>query len=121
MAAKLLALVERLRSALEGTGTLTHGDLTALLDPDDSPAHLDQALRFLQGREAILIDAVDQSVHLRTHVTNAVLEALRDGPLSLEALDARAPVSLAMVCDVLGWLEREGRIVIDARDLVALR
>jgi len=121
MAANLLALVARIRAALEGAGTLSHEDLGALLDEDTSPAHLDQALRFLHGREAILIDAVDQSVHLRAHVTSAVLEALRDGPLSLAALDARTTVSLAMVCDVLGWLEREGRIVMNTDDDVALR
>lgn len=120
MAANLLALVERIRSALERSGTLSKADLDALLDSDETASHLDQALRFLHGREAILIDAVDQSVHLRSHVTGAVLDALRDGPVSLDALSEKAPVSIAMVCDVLGWLEREGRVRIGPDDVVSM-
>ncbi|MAB87901.1 MAG: hypothetical protein CMJ90_00380 [Planctomycetes bacterium] len=120
MATNLLALVERIRIALEETGTLSHAELHALVGDGEPPSHLDQALRFLHGREAILIDASDQSVHLRAHVTNSVLEALRYGPVSLDALAAKTPVSIAMVCDVLGWLEREGRIRIDPDDVVSM-
>lgn len=120
MVANLLALVERIRTALEETGTLSHADLGALIDTNETPSHLDQALRFLHGREAILIDAVDQSVHLRSHVTGAVLEALRDGPVPLDKLAEKTTVRIATVCDVLGWLEREGRIRIGPDDLVSM-
>ena len=60
MAANLLALVERIRNALEKSGTLSRAELGALTQAGETPSHLDQALRFLHGREAILIDAVDQ-------------------------------------------------------------
>ena len=121
MATNLLALVDRVRLALEETGTLSSDDLQALSEATKHESHIEQALRFLHGRDEILIDAVDQSVHLRAHVTQAVLDALKAGPCSIESLDAVSPVSLGMICDVLGWLERDRRIVIGADDVVSLR
>ena len=120
MAANLLALVERIRNALEKSGTLSRAELGALTQAGETPSHLDQALRFLHGREAILIDAVDQSVHLRSHVTSAVLDGLRDGPVSLDALAEKTPVRTAMVFEVLGWLERGGRVRIGPDDVVSM-
>ena len=120
MAANLLALVERIRNALEKSGTLSRAELGALTQAGETPSHLDQALRFLHGREAILIDAVDQSVHLRSHVTSAVLDGLRDGPVSLDTLAEKTPVRIAMVFEVLGWLERGGRVRIGPDDIVSM-
>ncbi|MAG58074.1 MAG: hypothetical protein CMJ83_17445 [Planctomycetes bacterium] len=121
MASNLLNLVERVRTALEESGTLDHQDLEGLLESGESRPQLDQALRFLHGRDAILIDAVDQSVHLRAHVSRAVLLTLAHGPLPLHQLAERSPVSVALCCDVLGWLEREGRVQIGADDVVQIR
>jgi len=121
MPGNLLVLVDRIRSALEDAGTLTRDDLLALLTDGEDPSHLDRALLFLHGREAILIDAIDRTVHLRAHLTNAVLLLLAYGPLSLEQLAQRAPVDMALVCDVLGWLEREGRVRILPGDVVEIR
>jgi predicted Rossmann fold nucleotide-binding protein DprA/Smf involved in DNA uptake len=117
----LLLLVERLRSAMEETGTLSHDALKAVLQPGETLHQLDQALRFLHGREAILIDGVDHSVHLRSHVTQAVIEALGAGPVALDTLADRIPIGMALCCEVLGWLEREGRVRIQHDDTVALR
>ncbi len=120
MPTNLLTLVNRIRAALEGRGSLTHEQLQSMLGDGETASQLDQALRFLQGREAILIDGVDHSVHLRTHVSRTVMDSIKDGPLPLDELARRAQIDIALVCDVLGWLAREGRVTVSDDDVVSL-
>ena len=122
MSTKLLPLVERVRLALEGPGVLGNEALESLLEPGEDRALLEAALAFLQGRDEILVDVRDPSIHLRRKANDAVIRSLAGSaaPLRIDDLARSAGLPMALCCDVLGWLEREGRIVIDADGAVSL-
>ena len=119
MTGNLLSLAEKIRTALETAGPIAVPDLGGRL-PGTDREEIDRALKFLADRDEVLVDALDQSINLRQHVNRSILEALADGSLTIDALSRRTPFSPHVCGDVIGWLEREGRISLTG-DVVSLR
>lgn len=119
----LISLVDRIRAELDRLGSMTDSDLESVLRPGEDRASLDRALAFLHGRDEILVEIPARAVHLRSRVRDTVLRALADAgaPVAIDALARALDLPAAVLCDVLGWLEREGRTRMDASDQVALR
>jgi hypothetical protein len=123
VAGALLRITEQLLEALQSEGPLTPDQLAAALDLVDDPDHLlDQALHFLAGRSEILLDLGDRRVFSRDHVVRHLITVLEsEGELDIGELASRSSLGLAVCCEALGWLDRDGRVAILSGNRVTLR
>lgn len=120
MPGRLIKLAERLRETLEREGTLSDARLKELLLKDEDEPLLDQALWFLAGRDEIMVDVATRAVHLRTYVSRKIMQILyREQSILIAEIAQKSGFGMATCCDVLGWLEREGRIDVDPDDRVS--
>jgi hypothetical protein len=114
MTTDLLPNVERLRRLLEDDPSQKADALsTAAGFKADDPAFW-AALRFLDSRHEIVLDAVSTSVHLRRALNGSIVQTLESrGPMSQADLRGALALPVAVVAEAVGWLEREGRVEIE--------
>ena len=73
-----------------------------------------EALEFLRDRDELMMGLEGQRIYERARVTERLLEELRHrGPMTAADLAQRLELPPAIACEVIGWLEREGRLKSD--------
>jgi hypothetical protein len=109
--AEILHLLESLRAALDSAPCFTEDELAARAGVDKASGAFQAALRLLDDRLEILVDPAVRTIRGRRRLTAAVVEALADGaPTTQCALRETLDVGTAALADVVGWLQREGRV-----------
>ena len=111
---QVLALIERLREALQEAPSYTEEALAAKVRTPAASLEFRQALRVLDDRMEILVDAATRTVRGRRRLTAHVLESLTGGPRTQAELRAATGAWTAAIADVVGWLVKEGRVDISA-------
>ena len=70
-----------------------------------------QCLEFLRMRDEILVTPNPQTVFHRDNLLEAAVGDLRRrGSMAADDIATSLACPVAIICEVLGWLEREGRI-----------
>lgn len=111
-----LDLLEALRTALDARTSYTEEELARRLGVQPQSAKFQAALRHLDDRLEILVEAEGRRLRGRRRLTADLLEALAGGdPLTQAELRAALRVETPAVAEVVGWLLREGRVeIVDA-------
>ena len=109
----VLEMLDRLRELLSERRRLTRVELEDLTD--DTPL-LERSLTFLRDRDEIMIMADDHVFCRATLTTEIVRLVRRDGPLSPRDITRELELPNAVVFELVGWLEREGRLLTRQRD-----
>ncbi len=109
-----LAAVDAIRARVLAEDRVERAGLATTLGGD--LALLDQVIAFLHGRDELLLDVSGPAVLSRRRVTDRLLAAVAAAatPLDFAELSAVLGLPLSVCCEVVGWLEREGRLVLDA-------
>ena len=96
-------------------------ELTALASEEGRQRILNEALRFMVDRDEILLDVEKQAIHSRRLVTRSITSSLEEAaPQTIRDLALAAGVGFATCCDALGWMQRDGRVLVRSDDLVEL-
>jgi hypothetical protein len=107
----LLSVIEALRAALDAAPSWTEADLARRVGADPADADFRAALRRLDDRLEILVDPSTRTLRGRRRLTADVVDALANrGPMATSDLKAALIVETAPLAEVLGWLQREGRV-----------
>jgi Mn-dependent DtxR family transcriptional regulator len=111
-----LDLLEALRTALDARTSYTEEELARRLGVSPQAPKFQAALRHLDDRLEILVEAEGRRLRGRRRLTADLLEALAGGdPLTQAELRAALRVETPAVAEVVGWLLREGRVeIVDA-------
>ncbi len=120
-----LALLETLRAVLAAESALDPETLARRAGTTAGSLGFQAALRHLDDHMEILVDPLTRTIRGRARLTADVADALAAiGPASQAALRARLKIDVAPLADVLGWLQREGRLefqTVDGEERVRLK
>ncbi len=106
-----LALLETLRSVLAAEASLDAETLAIRAGTTASAPGFQTALRHLDDHLEILVDPLTRMIRGRARLTTDVVDALAAiGPATQSALRAHLKIDVAPLAEVLGWLQREGRL-----------
>ena len=112
MHSEVLQASDRVLNALAGRIAIESGELLALCDADASL--VTRCLVFLQARDHILVAEDGPTLYARERVVAQVLERVRESEPTIPAeIASSIGIPVAIACEALGWLEREGRVVRD--------
>ncbi len=112
MSSELFKTIDRIQDAFQGQLMLSRAQLTALADGDTDL--LGRCLDFMLDRDAILVIADGDTIYHHGNLVTAVYEKIRElGRTTPTAINDSLGVPSSVTCEILGWLERDGRIQLE--------
>ena len=112
MSSELLKTVDRIQEAFQGRLMLHRPQLEDLAEDDTEL--LGRCLDFMLDRDAILIVGDGGAVYHHGNSVEAVFEKIRElGRTTPAAINESLNLPSAITCEILGWLERDGRVQLE--------
>jgi hypothetical protein len=117
---KVLKAVDELLAAFGDHAAIPTDAALAALSGDESL--LTHCLGFLLDRDLVLFAAGDHRLYHRPRLVQQVAALIRaEGPLRPEEISEALALPDAITCQIVGWLERDGQIVVaEAADGVSI-
>jgi len=105
---RTIELANRVREAFAGRMALDIDQITELVGDKDTAA---RCIGFLRDRDEVLLVTGTRFVYHRPTLVERVWSLVKShGPLSPEEINRELSLPSAVSCEVLGWLEHEGRL-----------